>query len=80
MIQSYGALIPNVTDELASLYFITQLHTEHAVFFEFLQYRNYRLMAAMIENVKQFKKTEEEYELWKEKSTMETSGWDQRQD
>lgn len=61
------ALIPDVTDEIAAHHFKIQLHTDQE-FFEFLRNGNCRSMAAMIENVEQFKKTQEEYKQWKEKS------------
>lgn len=52
------ALIPKVNDELATHYFKIQFHTEQAKFFEFLGRRKSMSMAAMIENIEQFKKME----------------------
>lgn len=59
------SLIPNVTDELVSHHFKTQSHTKQAYFFNFRRHKNYISIAAMIENIEHFKKTEEEFNLRK---------------
>lgn len=59
-------LIPDITNQLVAHHFKTQLHIDQTELFEFLWYKNYRSVVAMIENVEKFKKTQEEYKLWNE--------------
>lgn len=71
-------LIPNVTEELVVHHFKTLLHAKQANFFEFLRHKNCSSIASMTENVKQLKKKQEEFKLWKEKSSYDTSGWNNK--
>lgn len=65
------SLIPDVTNKLITHHFNTQLHTNQGEFFEFLRHMNFRSMVVILENMEQFQKTQDEYKLWKEKSSIE---------
>lgn len=67
------AWIINLIDELVAQHFKTQLYNDEAKFFDFLRFKDWCSMVAMISIVEQFQRTEDEIRLCKEKTPDEQS-------